>query len=248
MAKLTLSVRIYFGLIITLAILAAVSVFLPAFEGLVPQQELPASKPVLALANAGIMLVLYGGLGYLGYILSRKVGFADIWDEGVTNRQRFVIPALIGLGLGIFLIVADAVFSRFHDLGPLPHPAFPVSIIASATAGIGEEVIFRLFFISFWMWLISRVILKGRGREPVFWIVAVFSALAFAFGHLPAVMALFEFGSVSEVPRALLSEMILLNGVVSIFAAFYFRRFGFLAPVGIHFWTNVVWHVVWGVV
>lgn len=35
MAKLTLSVRIYFGLIITLAILAAVSVFLPAFEGLV---------------------------------------------------------------------------------------------------------------------------------------------------------------------------------------------------------------------
>ena len=60
-------------------------------------------------------------------------------------------------------------------------------------------------------------------------------------------MALFEFGSVSEVPPALLAEMILLNGVLSLFAAYYFRKYGFLAPVGIHFWTDVVWHVVWGV-
>lgn len=247
MAKLTLSVRIYIGLIITLAVLAAIIVFLPAFRGLVPQQELPASKPVLALANAAIMLFLYGGLGYLGYILSRKVGFADIWDEGVTNRQRFVTPALIGLGLGIFLIVADTVFSRFHDLGPLPHPPFPTSIVASATAGIGEEVIFRLFFISFWMWLISRVILKGRGQNPVFWIVAVLSALAFAFGHLPSVMFLYDFTTVGDMPPALLGEMILLNGVLSLFTAYYFRKYGFLAPVGIHFWTDVVWHVVWGV-
>lgn len=248
MAKLTLSVRIYIGLIITLAVLVAASVFLPAFQGLMPQQELPASKPVLALVNTGIMLILYGSLGYLGYILSRKVGFADIWDEGVTNRQRFVIPALIGLCLGIFLIVADAVFSRFHDLGPLPHPPFPLSILASASAGIGEELLFRLFFVSFWMWLIYRVILKGRGRELVFWAVAVFSALVFAFGHLPAVMVLFDFSTFGEVPTALLGEMVVLNGAVALPAAYYLRHYGFLAPVGIHFWTNVVWHVVWGVV
>ncbi len=202
---------------------------------------------MLALANAAIMLFLYGGLGYLGYILSRKVGFADIWDEGVTNRQRFLVPALVGAAVGVFLILGDAVFSRFHDLGPLPHPPFPTSIVASAIAGIGEEVIFRLFFISFWTWLISRVILKGRGQNPVFWIVAVFSALAFAFAHLPATMLLFDFATLAEVSTALLAEMILLNGVVSIFAAYYFRKYGFLAPVGIHFWTDVVWHVVWGV-
>lgn len=248
MRKLSLSIRIYCGLILALAILAAVSVFLPAFQGLVPQQELPASKPVLALANAGIMLILYGGLGYLGYILSQNLGFADIWDEGVTNRQRFLVPALVGAVVGVFLILGDAVFSRFHDLGPLPHPPFLTSIVASATAGIGEEVIFRLFFVSFWMWLILRVILKGRGREPVFWIVAVFSALAFAFMHLPATMLLFDFATLAEVPKALLGEMVVLNGVVSIFAAYYFRKYGFLAPVGIHFWTDVVWHVVWGVV
>jgi hypothetical protein len=231
MPKLSLSLRIYIGLVITLAILAAISVFLPAFEGMMPQQqELPASKPVLALVNAAIMLVVYGGLGYLGYVLSRKLGFADIWDPEVTNRQRFITPGLIGIGVGVFLILADTVFSRLHTLGPLPHPRFPLSILAAASAGIGEELIFRLFFISVWTWLISSVL----------------SALAFAFTHLPAVMALFEFPTIADVPPVLLVEMVLLNGVLSVFAAYYFRKYGFLAPVGIHFWTNVVWHVVWG--
>ena len=52
--------------------------------------------------------------------------------------------------------------------------------------------------------------------------------------------------SVNQVPAALLGEVILLNGVVSLFAAYYFRRYGFLAAVGVHFWMDVVWHVIWG--
>ncbi len=138
--------------------------------------------------------------------------------------------------------------SRFHTLGPLPHPPFPTSLVASATAGIGEELIFRLFFLSFGVWLISYVILKKRWQNQIFWIIAIFSALAFALAHIPSVMLLFGFNSVNEIPLALMGEIILLNGVVSLFAAYYFRKFGFLAAVGIHFWTNVVWHVIWGMI
>ncbi|MFB0515146.1 MAG: hypothetical protein ACETWG_00900, partial [Candidatus Neomarinimicrobiota bacterium] len=112
MPKLSLSLKIYLALVLTLAILAAVSVFLPAYQELVPTRELPASRPVLALVNAAIMLVLYGGLGYLGLVLAQKLAFADIWDPAVSNRQRFLVPALVGLALGVFLILADAVFSR----------------------------------------------------------------------------------------------------------------------------------------
>ncbi len=250
MKKLSLSLKIYIGLIIALAILAAINVFLPqgSFLPILPEQELPASKPVLALANVGIMLVVYGGFGFLGLKLSQKLGFADLWDSKISNRQRLLIPALIGVGIGIFLILADAIFSQFHTLGALPHPPFPTSLVASAIAGIGEELIFRLFFISFWVWLISYVILKKRWQNQIFWIVAIFSALVFALGHIPSLMILFDLKAVNEIPLAVMTEIILLNGVVSLFAAYYFRKFGFLAPVGIHFWTNVVWHVIWGVV
>ena len=70
MGRLSPSIIIYLGLVITLAVLAAISTFLPTYPGLMPSQQLPASKPVLALANAAIMLVLYGGLGFFdGQIL-----------------------------------------------------------------------------------------------------------------------------------------------------------------------------------
>ncbi|MGB2727209.1 MAG: CPBP family glutamic-type intramembrane protease [Halobacteriota archaeon] len=250
MKELSLSIKIYIGLIITLAILAASNVFLPqgSFLPTLPEQELPAPKPVLALVNACIMLIFYGGLGLLGLKLSEKLGFPELWDEKISNKQRFLIPALIGMGIGMFFILADMILSQFHALGPLPHPPFPTSIVASAVAGIGEELIFRLFFISFWVWLISYVILKKRWQNQIFWIVAIFSALAFALGHIPAVMLLFGFESISEIPAAFICEIILLNGVLSLFAAYYFRKYGFLAPVGIHFWTDMVWHVIWSVI
>ena len=248
MGKLSPSTKIYIGLIVILAVLAAINVFLLTSQGLLPSQELPASKPVLALVNAGIMLFLYGGLGFLGLKLSQKIGFANLWDSKISNKQRFLTPALIGVGIGVFLILADAIFSRFHTFGPLPHPEFPTSLVASLIAGIGEEVIFRLFFISFWVWLISYVILKKRWQSQIFWIITTLSALAFAFGHIPAMMILFDLKAINEIPPALMTEIILLNGVVSLSAAYYFRKFGFLAPVGIHFWADVVWHVIWGVV
>ena len=249
MKKLSPSMRIYIGLIITLAILSAIGVFLPqgSLSQLLPEQQLPAPKPVLAVVNAAIALIFYGGLGFIGLKLSQKLGFADIWNSKASIRQRLLIPALVGIGLGVILIIGDAILSRFHELGPLPHPPFPLSIVASATAGIGEELIFRLFFISFWVWLISYVILKNRWQNQIFWIIAILSALAFALGHIPSVMILFGWNTIKEIPLALMTEIFLLNGVVSIFAAYYFRKSGFLAPVSIHFWTDVVWHVVWGV-
>ena len=92
MKKISLSIKIYIGLIITLAILAAINVFLPqgSFLPILPAKELPASKPMLALVNATIMLIFYGGLGFIGLKLSQKLGFADIWDSRVTNKQRFL--------------------------------------------------------------------------------------------------------------------------------------------------------------
>lgn len=227
------------------AALAAASVFLPAFPVMVPGEALPAPKPVLALANAAIMLIAYGGLGLIGLKLAQKIGFADIWDEKVTNKQRFLTPAVIGAAAGVFIIIGDIIFKNFNGVGPIPHPQFPSSIIASMTAGIGEELLFRLFFISLWVWLISSVILKGKWQNIIFWCVTAISALAFAMGHLPSAMFLFDFKTIADVPAVLIAEIILLNGVISFLTAYYFRKYGFLAAVGIHFWADVVWHVIW---
>lgn len=248
MKRLSTSLRILAGLIILYAILAAISVFLPMPSNIPGGNALPASKPVVALANFFMVLILYGGMGYGGYYFSGKIGFPEIWNRTITNWKRFGIPALYGLGIGIFLILSDLFFSRYNTIGRLPHPPFPMSIIASATAGIGEEVLFRLFFISFWVWLISFIILKGKKQNTVFLIVSLLSALVFAIAHLPAFMFLNGWKTFGEIPPVLLGELILLNGVVALFAAWNFRKYGILAAIGIHFWTDIVWHFCWGMV
>ncbi len=248
LTTLTPSIQIYIFLIILLAILGALNAFLPQgnYAGTIPDQQMPASKPVMAVVTAGLMLVVYGGLGYLGLRLAMNLGFPDIWDENVSIFQRLVIPALVGVGVGIFFILVDSFFKKLHAFGALPHPPFPTSVVASGVAGIGEEVFFRLFFIPFWMWLISKVVFQGNCPEGVFWGVAIFSAVVFSAAHLPAVMYLVNVQSINQIPPILMAEIFILNSVVSLAAAFFFRKFGFLAAVSVHLWTDLVWHVLWG--
>ncbi len=61
-------------------------------------------------------------------------------------------------------------------------------------------------------------------------------------------MFLFGFQGIGQIPLALMAEILLLNGTLSLFAAYHFHKAGFLAPVGVHFWTDGVWHVFWGIV
>jgi hypothetical protein len=238
---------------LTFFILLAILVAATAFNFFLPQGEvaslLSASKTPqwqLALSGAGMTVVIYGLLGFIGLILWRNLGFPEIWAENVTNRQRFLIPAIVGGSLGLVVIVGDLIFSPFNGIGRFMHPPFPTSLVATVAAAIGEEMIFRLFFVAFWTWLVGKVVLRGRGLNVVYWVAATFAALAFAASHLPSLMIILGVNDLTQLSSILLFEIFLLNGVMSIFAAYYFRKYGFLAPVGIHFWADMVWHVLWG--
>lgn len=241
----TRSVKAFVVLLLTAAILAGVAVFLPQ-GSMLPTDRLPAPRYQLALMNAGAILFVYGGLGLLGLITARRLGWAEVWHPDATHQDRWVRPALWGFVLGVVFIVTDSVIGALHSLGPLPHPPFPTSVVASAVAAISEEVLFRLFLVPVGVWLLSKVIHGGRERSAVFWSVAVFSALAFAAGHLPSVAVVYGI-ELEALPPILIGELLFLNGILSLVAAQQLRRHGLLAAVGVHWWTDVIWHVVWGV-
>ena len=236
---------VFFCLVILNATIAAVATFLPqGVEAGLPEAAGPL--PLMALINGSMVLLIYGGLGYLGLRLSRKLDYPDLIDSRVTNRQRFGNPCIVGLWLGLLFIVADNLFSRTHHLGPLPHPSFPTSLLASLSAGIGEEMVFRLFFIPFLVWLISRVVLKGAQEQLTYWNAAIFAAVFFAAGHIPSVMYLLQFTTISDIPSSMMAEIFLLNGILSLVAAYFLRRSGYLAAATMHTSTDFVWHVLWG--
>ncbi len=247
MKNINKSHKVFIILILILAVSAAIMSTLPVgieVQGM--NTELPAAPWVIALANFFIMIIVYGGLGLLGLFLAKKTIIPDLWSDKINNKQRFFVPLIVGIICGILMIASDQMFFHFTELDKIPHPKFPASFFASVTAGIGEEIVFRLFFISFWLWLIGKVLLKGKAYNTIFWILAFFSIIIFTAAHLPSIMLIYGIESFEAIPLYLGLELLLLNGIVSIGAIWFFKKYGILAAIGIHLWADIVWHMIYG--
>ena len=211
-----------------------------------PMPDMGVSDAVIGLANAGIVLVLYGILGLVGYWFARKLELPGIFSEDGDWRRWFVTPLLLGLACGVALVIGDYLFASANGLGRFPHPAFPASILASISAGIGEEIAFRGFVFGLWGLILNWVFKRFNGRTAALWIANVIAALAFAAGHLGTVFVLTGASTVAELNPVLVAEIFLLNGLVGLVAGERYMKDGLVAASGVHFWTDVVFHVAWG--
>jgi hypothetical protein len=248
-----------------LAVMLALYVLAAAFYILAPGGMLdaaggaPAAQlaqtnkfPVWQLvgANAALIVVAYGALGLAGYWLTRKAGLPGIFRPGASRRALFVRPLYIGAGLGILLTAVDLA-ARALGYEGFAHPAFPASIGASLSAGLGEEILFRLFLMGLWSfvltWFLGRVMPGRSTRRSALWIANVVAALAFAASHLPGLMMLAGVASPTALPLFVLVEVFALNGLIGVVAGEASMRQGLVAASGIHFWADIMWHVVYGV-
>ena len=243
-------------LLIGIYILAAVIfIFVPggsldmsaAFSG-AAAPTMPAWQ--IALGNAGIILVLYTSLGLIGLLLARKLDWPGIYRVGATRQDLFIRPLVYGVGVGVVLVISDLLAKRFTSFAGFAHPAFPASILASLSAAIGEEILFRLFFMSLWAailtWLFRRLLAGRQTEGTIFWIANVLGALAFAASHLGTAMVLEGVSSPAALSPVLLIELLTLNGLMGLVAGVVYRRDGLLAASGVHFWADIVWHVLYG--
>ena len=208
-----------------------------------PLPDIPAW--LLGLANAGIILVLYGLLGLGGFWLARKLGLPGMFRAQAGWRHWFIIPMALGVIVGIVITLADRLFASLGTWPGFEHPPFPMSLIASATAGIGEEILFRGFVMVLWAFLLNLILKRWGATQIALWLGNVIGALAFAAGHLPAVMILLGVTSPADIPPLVLGELFILNGLLGLVAGERYLRDGLVAAAGVHFWADIVWHVIW---
>lgn len=213
-----------------------------------PMPDMGVPDSVLGLANAGIVLVLYGLLGLAGYWIARKLGLPGIYSEDGNWQRWFLIPLILGLVCGVVLVFADMLFAPVNGFGLMVHPGFPVSILASISAGIGEEIAFRGFVFGLWGLILTWLFKRFNGRNVALWVANGIAALAFAGGHLMTVIVLTGASSLAEISPILILEIFLLNGIIGIIAGQRYMKDGLVAAAGVHFWTDVVFHVIWGLV
>ena len=213
----------------------------------VPMPDLGVSNAVLGLANAGIVLLVYGIVGLIGFWFARKLGLPGIFSEDGNWRRWFLIPLLLGLICGLMVVIGDILFAPINGFGRLVHPQFPMSIFASLSAGIGEEMLFRGFVFGLWGLILRWLLKRFNGLTLALWVANIIAALAFGAGHLGTIMFLTHASSLSDLSPVLLIEIFLLNGIIGLIAGQRYMKDGLVAAAGVHFWTDMVFHVLYGV-
>jgi hypothetical protein len=211
-----------------------------------PKTNIP---PVaLGLAYAGIVFVVYSLLGVAGYWFARKLQLPGIFSEEGNIRRWFIIPLLLGLVCGVFVVASDLLFAPINGFGRMLHPAFPVSILASLSAGIGEEILTRGFVFGLWGILLNWLFKRFNGRTVALWIANIIAALVFAASHLGTVFVLTGAKSISELNPMLIVEIFVINGIIGLIAGERYMKDGLIAASGVHFWADIVFHVMWGLI
>ena len=244
---------VFAGLLLLYALLAFTYILFTPADQLMPVQnmpelELPAPKWILGLANAGIGLIVYGLLGLAGRWLAARAQLPGVFRADAGWKGLFAAPALYGLTVGIVVALLDGVFgASAHQIEPV-HPPFPFSVVAAGTAAIGEELLYRLFLLSLWALVLRLIVRRLGGTVNLSWLANAFAAVAFAVAHLPAAMLILGVSTPAQLPATLLAEIIVLNTLVGLVAGQQYIRSGLVAAIGVHFWMDIVLHVVWPLV
>jgi hypothetical protein len=198
-----------------------------------------------SLSAATIVFLVYGALGLAGYWFRARLLLPTVYREG-ASWQDWVHPAsLIGLAAGVVLVAGDVAFASAGRPDVTLHPGFPFSLIAAATAAIGEEILFRSFVLGLWAFLFGLVLRRWNATQLALWLGVIVAALAFSAGHLPAAMVLSGASTPAQIPSLVLAEFALLNTFLGVVAAERYIRVGLVAAIGVHFWADFVWHVAW---
>jgi membrane protease YdiL (CAAX protease family) len=241
---------IFFALLLFFALLAFLTFALGLQHQLIPEGETLSqlsSMPdwLLGVANAAIVFIFYSVFGLVGLAICRRLGLPGIFRNQAGWNRWVWVPMLLGIVTGIVITVLDRLFALAEGWNGFEHPPFPFSLIASASAAIGEEILFRGFVLVLWAMLLNLILKKWNARNAALWIGNIIAALIFAASHIPAVMILIGADTPAAIPPLVFVELFLLNGLVGIVAGERFIRDGLVAAVGVHFWVDIVWHVIW---
>jgi hypothetical protein len=229
MKKLSVSTRIFLGLVLVLFVAKILEVSL----------HVPLPLPSEHMIFRWSFVVGIAVLAALGLLFARLTDFPELWDARVTNRMRLLVPLLIGLGLGVAAVALDracGISSAWAAVVKLPtiHAPFPSSVLIYSYAAITSEIFFHYFPLPFLVWFFSTLLFARRRQEETFWAMA----LVVSFWE-----PLTQTAGLRGHPRASATAFALAYAE-NFLGAYLFRRAGFLAPLVLRLAYYAVWHII----
>lgn len=215
-------------------------------------QQAPVPFSFLVIASILQSSILFAVVLFLGLLLAEKTGFGlPVLDAYILKKKIQVdIPSLLktsvflGVGVGIAIIVLDFLFRQVGvgiNLFGGQMPPFWMGFLASFYGGISEEILLRLFFMSFVVWIFGFIVHSNESilkNNVVMWSSIIVASILFGLGHLPIT------ASVTALTPLVISRAIVLNGVGGIVFGWLYWKKGFESAIVAHFSADIVLHVL----
>ncbi len=197
-----------------------------------------------ALAEA---LFLLAPASAVGIWLGHKVGLGAPVLTGLVNKapgtskqiRSFLAPSLVvGLLVAIPGLIAWFTMPR-NAFGPgLANPTPFEWLLRSLSAGLTEEIFFRLGLMTLFVWIARLAVKKPDFERPSLWIGNLIAALFFAAAHLPNIL------SSGSPDWNMVMLVLLFNTLGGLVVGWLYMRYGLLSAVLTHFFADFIQHVM----
>lgn len=191
---------------------------------------------------------------YLGLYLAKRMGMGAPIFEALIDKKKLpsekirfalIYAPIIGLVVSIATFAVGFIPSAIStdvEVASIVPTAFE-SFLSAFYGGIFEEITMRLFFMTFYTWLISFFISKISKRKVMpskigIWCSILLAGLAFGLGHLLTAAQMFPL-----TPLVVL-KILLGNGISGIVFGYLYWKKGLEASMSAHFTGDIVLHVI----
>lgn len=145
------------------------------------------------------------------------------------------ISILIGVTSAVSIYMLDSVFTLL-GVGITTHQRYaPVwqKLLAAMYGGITEEIIMRLFLMTFFIWIGMKVLKQKNPSTIIILISIIFTAVIFGLGHLPIT------ASVTQINTMVILRAVILNGITGIAFGLLFWKKGLESAMIAHFTADI---------
>ena len=206
-------------------------------------------------------LIFYGLPGGIGFLLACRVGlglpFIEGWVEKKPLKGKFGKVALIALvaavvltatGIGVRFLTSPMILAAFEAqniplsaLGESTQSPWWVLLLGALSAGIGEEVGFRLGLLTILIWVAGLIWKEEIDRtKPIgFWLANLLIAILFGAFHLLNLSAMGLPLMAGLVIRAIFG-----NGLLALIFGWLYWKYGLESAMLTHFILDVLLYVL----
>lgn len=210
------------------------SFILIAFVGIFYGNAIKSNFSFLRIWEYQNILIMLIGIPFL--FLQSKVSLPNFLEAGISNKQRYLNPILIGIVFGILDIIVVKLLLHpepYNELPPFLQP-FPYSVFLYFSGAFEIEVFYRLVPLTLLL-LMGKFVANGKYFNIFLWTALILTSLREPLEQLPN-------GELWFVTYSLTTGFLM-----NFFQAIYFKKAGFLASLTLRLGHYLFCHILLGI-